>query len=305
MIPILKKKDCRDLQKAAVESKVSIKITPEEETMKLKIRCGSCRQKFKVEIEEPMIFNFDCPDCGAVHSFSAPNDVSQLNDEPLAPTAMVTPPFNYVLVDYENVQPKDMQMLDQKHFRLMVFLGAQQTKVSREIATMVDKMDERAEFVEVPASGPNALDFHIAFYLGELSRRKPGAYFHIISKDTGFDPLLAHLKERGIKASRKNTPPKPKPTAPARPQPQTKAQKDIVSRLQCVRAHFVRVNITRPTTLKKIANTLNSHLFKQELSTIEIDQVVQAMLEKKMIELVGEKKVKWLLPIDAEKKKAD
>jgi hypothetical protein len=51
-------------------------------------------------------------------------------------------------------------------------------------------------------NGTNALDFHIAYYIGRLAAKCPDAYFHIISKDTGFDPLIKHLKGQGISCQR-------------------------------------------------------------------------------------------------------
>jgi hypothetical protein len=47
-------------------------------------------------------------------------------------------------------------------------------------------------------NGTNALDFHIAYYVGRLAAGYPDAYFHIISKDTGFDPLIKHVKDHKI-----------------------------------------------------------------------------------------------------------
>ena len=47
-----------------------------------------------------------------------------------------------------------------------------------------------AEYVRIEGNGPNALDFHIAFYIGNIAAKDPDCYFHIISKDTGFDPLI-------------------------------------------------------------------------------------------------------------------
>ena len=50
------------------------------------------------------------------------------------------------------------------------------------------QLGPRSSYVRLEASGSNALDFHIAYYLGNLVISDPTAYFHIISKDTGFDP---------------------------------------------------------------------------------------------------------------------
>src|SRR5690606_41861527 len=63
-------------------------------------------------------------------------------------------------------------------------------------------MGSRAEYVKIASNGSNALDFHIAFYIGQLATKEPESYFHIVSKDTGFDPLIQHLKGKKIQVSR-------------------------------------------------------------------------------------------------------
>jgi len=109
---------------------------------------------------------------------------------------------NYILIDYESVQPKALSLLRQEHFKVIVFVGACQAKVSFETAEALQRMGSQAEYVKISGNGPNALDFHIAFYIGQLATQEATAYFHIISKDTGFDPLIQHLKTRKIFAAR-------------------------------------------------------------------------------------------------------
>jgi len=91
-----------------------------------------------------------------------------------------------VLIDYENVQPEAMAVLDKEHFKVIVFIGANQVKVSFEVASVLQRMGERAEYIKITGNGSNALDFHVAFYIGQLAAKEPEAYFHIVSKDTGF-----------------------------------------------------------------------------------------------------------------------
>jgi PIN domain len=105
---------------------------------------------------------------------------------------------NYVLIDFENLQPELLEALDLEHFRVMVFVGANQPKVTIEFAAMLQRLGTRAQYVRISGSGRNALDFHITYYLGELEAKDPGAFFHIISGDNGFAPLLQHLKERKV-----------------------------------------------------------------------------------------------------------
>ena len=47
---------------------------------------------------------------------------------------------NYVLIDYENVQPEAMAVLNQEHFKVLVFVGANQAKVTYEVAEALQQM---------------------------------------------------------------------------------------------------------------------------------------------------------------------
>ncbi|RYG26591.1 MAG: hypothetical protein EON93_21360 [Burkholderiales bacterium] len=103
---------------------------------------------------------------------------------------------NYVLVDYENVQLASLHGLNSEQFKVLVFVGASQSKISLGFATSMQTLGDRAQYVQITGNGHNALDFHIAFYLGRLATQDPDAYFHVISRDTGFDPLIEHLRSR-------------------------------------------------------------------------------------------------------------
>ena len=54
---------------------------------------------------------------------------------------------------------------------------------------------------DCPAADRMPLDFHIAYYLGDLAVKEPDADFYILSKDTGFDPLIEHLEGRKYKCA--------------------------------------------------------------------------------------------------------
>ena len=56
---------------------------------------------------------------------------------------------NYVLIDYENVQPEAMTVLNKEHFKVIVFVGANQAKVTFEVASVLQKMGERAEYIKI------------------------------------------------------------------------------------------------------------------------------------------------------------
>jgi hypothetical protein len=114
----------------------------------------------------------------------------------------VTTRTNYVLVDFENVQPQDIGLLKGGPFKVKVFLGPNQSKIPVSLATALQSLGNNAEYISLETAGNNALDFCIAYYIGVLSSGEPTAFFHVISKDTGFDSLLKYLKRKNIFAQR-------------------------------------------------------------------------------------------------------
>jgi len=87
-------------------------------------------------------------------------------------------------------------------FTVLVFVGASQPKISIEVAEAIQLLGPNGRYVRCNGKGPNALDFHIAFYIGEMAASDSATFFHIVSKDTGFDPLVAHLRARGLRVYR-------------------------------------------------------------------------------------------------------
>lgn len=120
--------------------------------------------------------------------------------------------MHYILIDYENVQPADLAGLDAELAFVLVFTGADQ-KVGIGLIEAVQALGEHGRFIRIAGNGRNALDFHIACYLGQWMVRDPHATFLIVSKDTGYDPLIAHLNANGTSAKRISIEPPPKKTA--------------------------------------------------------------------------------------------
>jgi hypothetical protein len=109
---------------------------------------------------------------------------------------------NYVLIDYENVQVKSLALLKGEQFQVRVFLGPCNTKLPVELVIAMQELGDRGGYIVLETPGANALDFHIAYYLGVLATADPSGFFHIISRDTGFDSLIKHLKKRKIFSTR-------------------------------------------------------------------------------------------------------
>jgi hypothetical protein len=111
---------------------------------------------------------------------------------------------NYVLVDFENVQPESVSSLAGGAYHVLVFIGAAQAKgrISFELSHSIQMLGANAEYVQMARSGPNAMDMHIAYYIGKLLEQRPEAQIDVVSRDTDFDPLLEFLSARGFKVRR-------------------------------------------------------------------------------------------------------
>jgi hypothetical protein len=195
-------------------------------------------------------------------------------------------PTDVVLVDFENVQPASLDALAADHHRVIVFLGAQQSKVPIDMVAAIQRMGERAQYIKITGSGPNALDFHIAFYIGEIAAQNPQASFRVISKDTGFDPLIQHLRTRGISVTRSESVAKAKAKAP-RPKPTHApiAKERARVFVQCLR----QPKATRPRTDESLAHHIAAHFVKQKLSDPEVRAVVNALREQGAIAIADGK----------------
>lgn len=110
--------------------------------------------------------------------------------------------MQFVLIDFENVQPANLDGLKKGLHHIRVFVGESQSKISLGTARALQSFGGDADYVQIAGSGSNALDFHLAFYLGRLSLQYPQAGFIIVSKDTGFDPLVKHLNRLGTACRR-------------------------------------------------------------------------------------------------------
>jgi len=187
---------------------------------------------------------------------------------------------NYLLIDYENVQPKSLSALNGHPFRVVVFLGANQTKVPLDFARALQALGANAEYVQISGRGPNAVDFHIAFTIGELSKADPNAYFHIISGDTGFDPLVAYLRTKGIPAQRSEAVADVPGLRASNATPQE-------AKAQAIVRNLVSRGSGRPRKVRTLFNTINA-IFQKSLAPSELASLVRELERLGHISIEGE-----------------
>jgi NTP pyrophosphatase (non-canonical NTP hydrolase) len=115
-----------------------------------------------------------------------------------AGTAATSTVETHVLVDWENVQPKesDLRALVPDVTDVWIFHAPNQ-KVNPE---SYGSFGSRVMPVKIARSGKNALDFHLSFYMGYIASRHPDARFVVMSNDKGYGPMLEHAEELGFSA---------------------------------------------------------------------------------------------------------
>lgn len=130
---------------------------------------------------------------------------------------------HYIFVDYENTQPGNIGLISeqQQHIQIKIFLGRHQNMIPLALARAMHGLGERAEYIQLDSSRRNAIDFNIAFQLGELAIQHSDSKFSILSNDPGFDAIVESLKSKGIACARypdietlleKTTEPPPNPS---------------------------------------------------------------------------------------------
>lgn len=196
----------------------------------------------------------------------------------------------WAFIDYENISTLDGLELV-KFSKVYIFIGAKQNKIS----LGSEKIELLSEFhlLKLKATSPDNLDFHISYYLGRFDALADNNIkFIIVSNDTGFDPLIKHIKDNGRECERKklvvttSVAPlvKQKKNNPA---PPDKLQIKLVERLVATK------NEKRPKTDISLKNFVKSHLGLQN-DNVGVQREFSKLVKSSLISVEG-KNVKYKL----------
>jgi hypothetical protein len=185
---------------------------------------------------------------------------------------------NYILIDYENVQNIDLSALKGKSFFIKIFIGNLQTKVPIDLVLKSQELHTQIEWIQINGTGKNALDFHLTFMLGRLVEKDPNACFHVISKDTGYDHLINHLKFKNILCSRKEDIAKITTLIQEGNKSLEDSYEAVMKKLEAVDKK------NRPKSEATLKNHIRAHLKLQEGDTI-INEIFQKLLSSKKISI--------------------
>ena len=195
--------------------------------------------------------------------------------------------MNYVLIDLENIQPEHLSVLAGQNFKVLVFVGQNQSKLSFDLVSAVQHLGKNAEYIKIQGNGPNALDFHIAFYIGQFSAENSDAHFHIISKDKGFDPLIKHLESKQIQVHRHKAIseiPLPKPAKAKKASQGSKAASSAIKaeNIQKIVEFLSARGSAKPRKLKTLSNSINA-LFSKSLTENELKALIDELVKRGVV----------------------
>jgi hypothetical protein len=168
-----------------------------------------------------------------------------------------------------------------------VLIGQSLAKIPFDLADSMQLLGKDARYVKISGNAKDALDFHIAYYIGELAAKEPDAYFHIISKDKGFDPLIRHLKDRKIRVQREVD-------IGEIPLLQLSDDTSMDEKIAAIVKNLGGRGLSRPRKVRTLQNTINS-LFTPKLEQAELNALVKEMQKRKLI-VVNQNNVNYKLP---------
>ncbi len=160
----------------------------------------------------------------------------------------------------------DPEVLRGRHLTFHLFFGPHNKKLDVEVVEALLENAQAVRLIRSPKSGKNALDFVLAYHLGQAVMADPKGSFHIVSKDTGFDALVEFLESKNVDVQRHmdwsgfHIGDVPKPAAPppkiAKPRPLSEIAAKLLADLEKTAA-------TLPKRKKGLLGRAKSALGKQ------------------------------------------
>ena len=188
-------------------------------------------------------------------------------------------PILHVLIDFENVPHTTLDALAGLEVEITLLLGEKNKRLDVNLVEGLLAAGPRAQVIRVGATGRNALDLTLAFYLGRAAMASPRAHFFIVSKDADYDPMIRHARRTGLSVERHDSvdtlpfipkpaaaTPAPAPVAPTRPRPHASAHPAPARTLDAGAAeiadHLRDYPKMRPTTQTRLRGLIRSRLPK-------------------------------------------
>jgi hypothetical protein len=193
----------------------------------------------------------------------------------------------HIFVDFENVHEVDLDLIADKQAVVHLVLGERHKTLPLEMVERLMKYKEQVRLVKAGMSGKNALDFVLAYHVGVESVADPKGYFHIVSRDKGYDALIAHLRKHHILARRDESFARAFDVEEAPPA----AAED---RVKTITARLTKNKTNRPKRKKTLLSQINAY-FGKKLTEAELEEIVQKLIARKAIEIGPKGEVGYLI----------
>ena len=179
---------------------------------------------------------------------------------------------NYIFIDFENDPESDLERIRNKPAKVRFFLGQRNKNLPVKLVNLLLSFPDQVKLIQTQLDGKNALDFVLACEIGVESEKDPLGYFHILSRDKGFDALVNHLKEKGILAARHSA------------FSEIPLLMKVSERVKFLAAYFKANHSNRPGKRKTLESQINA-LFGKALLPEDVADTIQALLRERIISL--------------------
>lgn len=184
---------------------------------------------------------------------------------------------HYIFVDFENIHEVDLELVAGKPVVVVLVLGERNKKLPVDMVKKLLKYPAQVRLVEAGGSGRNALDFVLAYRIGVESVANPKGFFHVVSRDKGFDPLIRHLKDNHILAERHESFAKAFGVSGG-------TLASLQERIKVVTERLTKNKKNRPKREKTLRSQINAYFGKQ-LSERELTEMQLALIGAKLVEI--------------------
>jgi len=194
---------------------------------------------------------------------------------------------NYIFVDFENTQVHDVRLIGGKPVILLLVIGDKQKQLPISLIKQLLAHADQVGLIEANCAGKNALDFVLSFHVGQWAKQDPTGYFHIVSKDKGFDPLITHLKQLKVSAARHDE------------FAQIPVFVDLpalstLDKITLLTERLTKHAQSRPSTRSSLMSQIHS-TFAKQLAESEVAGLVKQLQQRKLININENNKVSYCL----------
>jgi hypothetical protein len=178
-----------------------------------------------------------------------------------------------IYVDFENVPNIEIQ--ETTDTTILLFIGQSQKRLSTSTVKAIQPLGKNVEWVQINGSGKNALDFHIAYYLA-MNKAQPNTEHFIISKDSGFDPLIAHVNGLGQKVRRV--------VSFADVFQKIGLGKELEGKYRKVKENLMKQQKTRRPKSRKTLSSFIEATFQKQISAGETNKLIENLFREGLLE---------------------